>query len=114
AIRLPPAQSMYQRPVATVSLQALQQTTHMSLALADLVGGLPLGDQPLPCFLQCDQPVAILLLHEKCSRIHPSSLDPSIGHFYLARLGHYHLALTFPPFACQCQVEMSYSLPSRN
>src|SRR5687767_771396 len=66
----------------------------MPLALADLLGCLPLRDQALPCFLQCDQPVAVSLRHEKCSWIHLSRLTLSIGHFYLARLGHYHLAAT--------------------
>src|SRR5664280_1018036 len=66
----------------------------MPLALADLLGGLPLRDQALPGFLQCDQPVAVSLRHEKCSWIHLSRLTLSIGHFYLARLGHYHLAAT--------------------
>src|ERR1039457_2721019 len=66
----------------------------MPLALADLLGGLPLRDQALPGFLQCHQPVAVSLRHEKCSWIHLSRLTLSIGHFYLARLGHYHLAAT--------------------
>jgi hypothetical protein len=39
----------------------------MPLALADLLGGLSLRDQALLCFFQCDQPVAVLLRHEKCS-----------------------------------------------
>src|SRR3954471_16319638 len=66
----------------------------MRLALPDFLGGLPLRDQALLGFLQCDQPVAVSLCHEKCSWIHLSSLTPSIGHFYLAQLGHSHLAPT--------------------
>src|ERR1035438_3553260 len=66
----------------------------MPLALADLLGRLPLRDHPLLCLLQCDQPVAVPLCHEKCPCIHLSRLAPSIGHFYLAQLGHYHLAAT--------------------
>jgi hypothetical protein len=34
------------------------------------------------------------LCHEKCSWFHLSSLTLSIGHFYLAHLGHSHLAAT--------------------
>ncbi len=43
------------------ALQSLQESAHIPLALADLLGGLPLRDQALPCFLQCDQPVAVSL-----------------------------------------------------
>ena len=57
---------MHQNPVA-FALEALQQPAHMPFALADLLGGLPLRNQALLCFLQCDQPVAVLLRHEKCS-----------------------------------------------
>jgi hypothetical protein len=38
------------------------------------------------------------LRHEKCSCFHLSTLHLSIGHFYFARLGHYHFAPTRQDF----------------
>jgi hypothetical protein len=60
------SQSMHQSSVA-FALEPPQQPPNMPLALPDLLGGLPLRDQPLLGFLQCDQPVAVSLRHEKCS-----------------------------------------------
>src|SRR5712691_6715288 len=92
---------MHQRSVA-LALQAPQEPANVPLALADFLGGLPLRNQALSCLLQGDQPVAVSLRHQKCPWIHLSRLTLSIGHFYLARLGHYHLALTglTRPLAC--------------
>src|ERR1035438_8870335 len=81
----------------------------MPLALADLLGRLPLRDHPLLCLLQCDQPVAVPLCHEKCPCIHLSRLAPSIGHFYLAQLGHYHLAATHPRGVSTGRAHKSYA-----
>ena len=66
AVGGPSSQSMHDGLVA-LALQTLQQSTNMPLALADLLGRLPLRDQALPGFFQCDQPVAVLLRHEKYS-----------------------------------------------
>jgi hypothetical protein len=66
AVGFPASQPMQERCVA-LPFQSLQQAPHMPFALANLLGRLPLGDQPLLGFLQCDQPVAVLLRHEKCS-----------------------------------------------
>ena len=57
---------MQERCIA-LAFQSLQQTPHVPFALANLLGCLPLGDQSLLGFLQGDQPVAVLLRHEKCS-----------------------------------------------
>jgi hypothetical protein len=57
---------MHQGSIA-FALQTLQQPANMPFALAEFRGSLPLRDQTLPCFLQCDQPVAVSLRHEKCS-----------------------------------------------
>src|ERR1022692_807633 len=84
---------MHDCPVA-LALQFLQQPPNMPFALPDLLGSLPLRDQPLLCLFQCDQPVAVPLRHEKCSCFHLSTLTSSIGHFYLALLGLSHLAAT--------------------
>src|SRR5580704_12185979 len=99
---------MHQRRVA-FALESLQQPANMPLALADLLGGLPLRDQAFLRFLQSDQPVAVSLRHEKCSWIHLSSLTLSTGHFYLARLGHYHLAATGRPGSLTRRVAVSYT-----
>jgi hypothetical protein len=48
------------------ALELLQQPTYMPFALSDLLGSLPLCDQPLLGLLECDQSVAVLLRHEKC------------------------------------------------
>jgi hypothetical protein len=66
AVGPPPSQSVHQCRVA-LALEAIQQPANMPLALADLLGGLPLRDQSLPRFLQSDQPVAVSLRHEKYS-----------------------------------------------
>jgi hypothetical protein len=75
-------------------LRFYQQPSHMPFALTDLRSRFPLRDQSLPCFLERHQTVAILLRHEKCACFHLSTLHLSIGHFYFARLGHYHFAPT--------------------
>jgi hypothetical protein len=66
AVGRPSSQSMHEGRVAP-GIQLLQQSTNVPLALVEFRGGLPLRDQSLPCFFQCDQPVAILLRHEKYS-----------------------------------------------
>ena len=66
AVGSPAPQRMHDRLVA-LGFQLLQQPANMPLALADLFGRLPLRDQALLGFLQCDQPVAVPLRHEKCS-----------------------------------------------
>jgi hypothetical protein len=79
-----------------------QKSSDMTLALPHFFGCLSLCDQPLLCFLQRDQPVAVLLCHEKCPGIHLPTLIPSIGHFYFAQLGHSHFAAT----QCGYQLDM--------
>ncbi|HEX3748086.1 MAG TPA: hypothetical protein VHW09_29350 [Bryobacteraceae bacterium] len=66
AVGRPAAQAVHDGPVP-FALQPVQQPANMPFGLADLLGGLPLCNQPLPCFLQRDQTVAVLLRHEKCS-----------------------------------------------
>ena len=84
---------MHQRGVA-FALESLQQSAQMPLAFTDLLGSLSFARLGPSLLLQCDQPVAVSLRHEKRSRIHPSSLTLSAGHFYVAQIGHYHLAAT--------------------
>src|SRR5450432_957194 len=84
---------MYQGLVA-FGCQLLQKPANMPLTLTDFLRGSPLRDHSLFGFLQGDQPVAVSLRHEKCSCIHLLSPILSIGHFYLAQLGQYHLAAT--------------------
>ena len=67
-VRHPAAQSMHRHLVA-VCLQCSQQPPHLPLAHSQLLAG------------KCQS-----------SLFHPASLTPSSGHFYLALIGHSHVA----------------------
>ena len=59
------------------------------------VPGLALSDQLLLCFPQHYQPVSVLLgRRENSLFFHLPRLTPSRGHFYLAQLGHSHVAVS--------------------
>jgi hypothetical protein len=58
--------SVYYRSVAFL-FHPQQQPTYIPLALPNLLGCLALRDQPLLCFVQRSQTVALFLCHEKGS-----------------------------------------------
>jgi hypothetical protein len=85
---------MHDRTVAHLS-QPDQQPPHLAFAQLQLDGCLPLCDQLLLCLFQHYQTVAFPMGHgENSWFFHPPSLTLSIGHFYLAQLGHSHVAPT--------------------
>jgi hypothetical protein len=57
-------------------------------------GPRALLDQSLLGFLQRHQTVALFLGHQESVRFQLPSVPLSTGHFYLARIGHYHFAAT--------------------
>src|SRR3954453_20630268 len=61
--------------------------------------GLLLRDELLLCFLQHNQPVPIPLGHLQNSLFFQlPSVTLSTGHFYLAQIGHSHVAPTFSSY----------------
>src|ERR1035438_8007274 len=88
-----PTQLMDYRPVS-LPPQLAQESPHLSLRDADLLGGLFLGDQFLLGLLQGPQPVSLGLGHQQLSFVHPPGWTLSIGHFYFAQIGHYYFAAT--------------------
>src|SRR5258708_25194845 len=77
------------------ALELLEQPTRVPFGTLHLLGRLLLRNLPLARLLQCHQPVSIPLCHgENSSVFHLPSLIPSIGHFYLALIGHSHVAAT--------------------
>src|ERR1017187_5088296 len=74
--------------------QLPQESPHLPLGDADLLGSLLLRDQFLLGLLQGHQPVALGLGHQQLSFVHPPGWTLSIGHFYFAQIGHYYFAAT--------------------
>src|ERR1700676_2500984 len=75
-----------------------QQLAHPALAHAHLFRCFPLRHLPVAGSFQPVQPVPFLLAHR--DSFHPSASRLSIGTFYLAQLGTFHLAAT--PSAAWC------------
>src|ERR1019366_1102386 len=74
--------------------QLAQESPHLPLRDADLLGGLLLSDQFLLGLFQGHQPVSFGLGHQQLSFVHPPGWTLSIGHFYFAQIGHYYFAAT--------------------
>ncbi len=63
----------------------------MPFGTSDLLGRWSLADLPLVRLPECHQPVSIPLPQGENSCVfHLPSLTLSIGHFYLALIGHSH------------------------
>src|SRR5713226_8107405 len=69
-----------------------EQLAHPTLADAHPLGRFPLRHLPVSGSFQPVQPVPLLLAHP--DSFHSSALRLSIGTFYLAQLGTFHLAAT--------------------
>src|ERR1019366_711111 len=72
-----------------------QESSHLPLRDADLLGSLLLRDQFLLGLLEGIQPVSLGLGHQQLSFVHPPGWTLSIGHFYFAQIGHYYFAATW-------------------
>src|ERR1017187_3647846 len=111
-IGLSPAQLMDYRLVSFPS-QLSQESPHLPLCDADLLGSLLLRDQFLLGLLQGPQPVSLGLGHQQLSFVHPPGWTLSIGHFYFAQIGHYYFAATrrngsFLTFVFFCAITWLY------
>src|ERR1700691_3971560 len=73
-------------------LHSPQKLPHPSVAHADLLGRLPLADQPVTGSLQPFQLVSFPLTHRYS--LHPSALRLSKGTFYFCQLGTSHFGAT--------------------
>ena len=79
------------------SFRHVQQAPHLAHRQIQFLGCLRLFDEFLECLFQHHQSVSVPLGHGQNSWFfHLPSLTLSRGHFYLAQIGHSHVA----PTAC--------------